>query len=256
MTALCNYKLWCITDAKYETVWRTEGDLPTTCPTNTAHSIDTDSITINQMIKQNEVKILEDGYDKTAGYIAGTTRALDITGATGETQIFDYSRPITVGINSISFTTTAVHEGDEVNIIIAPNTVVGVLTANVTAGATNTFSVSPTVTANLKKGFFVSLLSGATKHSLGVCTSVNSTLGQITTEFATDGTTFLAATPTYIVQDIKMLQNWIIGPPCDRRIGDDKLGASIIPAGTVARVEYKNNNGIPKKFVLNSAILY
>lgn len=255
MPTLVYFKIWCTTDSKYEYVWKYEDDLPTTCPTNTAHTIDADSIVGTKSIKENEFKLIEEGVEQTGGFIAGTSRVMGITGATGETQNFDYTYPITVGIQSISFTSTAIHEGDEMEIIIAPNTVVGVLTADA-VGATNIFNVSSTATAALKKGYYVNITDGANVNELGMVVDVNTATGKITTSALSDGTTFAAASPTYVIQNIKMLQTWTFGPGAHMRIGDDKTGASIIPANVIARVAYKNNSGTAKTFIINTELLY
>jgi hypothetical protein len=253
--SLCYYQVWCSTDSKYEHVWLEEGTLPTTCPANTAHTIDSDSIVSTQTISQNKVEIVETGHAQTGGYVAGTSRVLNIAGTTG-VQNFDYSRPIVVGIQSIAFTSTAEHTGDDMEIIIAPGTVVGILTSSVT-GATNTFHVSSTVTANMKKGFFMTITDGAKSDNLGIVTSVNAATGIITTDLSSvEGNTYLASSPTYVQMNVKMLQAWTFGPPCDRRIGDDTFGASIIPANTIARVAYTNNSGIAKTFVINTVLVY
>jgi len=47
MSVLNKYQIWCETDLKYEYVWKAEGeDVPTSCPTNTAHTVDSSKTAI------------------------------------------------------------------------------------------------------------------------------------------------------------------------------------------------------------------
>lgn len=64
---LLQYRIWCLEDSKWEYVWLQEGSpLPATCPTNTAHEVNDDSVSIVNIVDsalstddQGSVKITE-----------------------------------------------------------------------------------------------------------------------------------------------------------------------------------------------------
>ena len=64
MTSLVNYRLWCTTDSSYEYVWQdSEAGAPTTCPTDTQHTIDTDQTSIIETLSSPKQR--EDGVQYT-----------------------------------------------------------------------------------------------------------------------------------------------------------------------------------------------
>ena len=52
------YRIWCVTDAKYEYTWGE--DEPTTCPANTAHTIDADKTTVVEVNRPDAVLLKEE----------------------------------------------------------------------------------------------------------------------------------------------------------------------------------------------------
>ena len=52
------YRLFCISDNKFEYTWNTEE--PTLCPTDTSHTIDTSSITVVNVLENETIKIREE----------------------------------------------------------------------------------------------------------------------------------------------------------------------------------------------------
>jgi hypothetical protein len=54
-TTVNKYRIFCETESAYKTVWGEE--VPTLCPSDTAHTIDTDTITIVDTVTQNDVVV-------------------------------------------------------------------------------------------------------------------------------------------------------------------------------------------------------
>jgi len=56
MSELLKYQIWCATDSKWEYTWAEEDDaVPTTCPTDTAHTIDSTKTTIDEVVEKEVV---------------------------------------------------------------------------------------------------------------------------------------------------------------------------------------------------------
>ena len=58
MSTVYKYRIHCVTDNTQEFIW--SESTPTACPTNTAHTIDTDSIVIIETREQNVFEVKEE----------------------------------------------------------------------------------------------------------------------------------------------------------------------------------------------------
>jgi len=78
MTNLNHYRVWCNTDSKYEFVWLdVDAAAPTTCPTDTGHTIDQDKTAIVETVTTQQVEFAEPQfiYPETIPDEAGHARA-------------------------------------------------------------------------------------------------------------------------------------------------------------------------------------
>jgi hypothetical protein len=251
MTEVHQYKIYCSTDAQWEYVWGTSS--PTKCPTNTAHSVDLNSVAIHKTIGEPIVTVKEEDIP-TGGHFAAETIVIDA--GNFEDKIHDVSWPIPISVLEIIVHPTTGMENDTVSVDIAPNTTVGVLTATGATGATQLY-VSSTVTDNIEIGYHCCLAghTGAMAN-LGRVLSVNGASGYITTEFPVT-THDYAPGITAVQQDIYMMYNHEL-PVSNMpfHIGGSKIGASYIPANTTIRCVYHNSSTGSKHFVATVEYLY
>lgn len=207
MTTLHKYRLYCVTDGKYEYTWGEDTE-PTVCPTNTTHTIDATQTTIVDTLSKNVVSVVEET-TPTGGNFRG--QAVVIVAEASDTTTKELSWPYPISILSISFNTTSEHQEDVLSVAVAPNTIIGVLAADA-AVDDNVLYVSPNIFDILYVGYNVTLFDGVNTEKCGKVLNMDSTDGTITVENALTQT-FDSATPTYVQQTIYTIENYEIGPP-------------------------------------------
>lgn len=201
-----------------------------------------------------EVRILEeDPARRTGGNYMALGLKHEVPAGNG-TSSTTFSYPIPIGLIDFEYVVDANMEDDEMCIMVAPETVTGALTADVTAGDT-VINVSPTVTANVKVGYKIHLDDGTNKDDLGIVTAISLGGGTITVETAAVNN-FLAATPTYVKQSVYLAKDVRLNGTVAIEMGAAKIGASYLPANTPWSIEYHNNEGSAKTFSGILEILY
>ena len=251
MTEVNEYKIYCNTDSKWEYMWGVTP--PTTCPTNTAHSVDLSSVSVAHVVAE-KIVIIQEEEVPTGGHFGAETIIIDA--GNFETKVKDVSWPIPISVLEIIVHPTTGMENDTISVDIAPNTTVGVLTATGATGAT-VHSVSSTVTDNIKVGYYACLAghTGATAM-LGRVLNVNGASGYITTEFPITVHDY-APTLTAVQQDIFMMhEHELPVSSVPFPIGGSKIGGSYIPANTTIRCTYVNSSTGSKHFVASVEYLY
>lgn len=243
---------------KWRVVCQTHGNVyvwseiqPTTCPTNTADTIDSADTTIVETRDRNLVEIKEET-TPTGGNFACETRS--ITANANETSTSIHTWPYPISVLEVYFVSTADNTGDEIELIIGQNTTIGVITAAANSGNT-TLTVSQTVIDYLYKGYYIRITDGTHTEDLGCVTAIDTVSKIITVQTALVNN-YSASTPTYIQMTVKPIRNYIIGNPWMYSIGDSKIGGSYIPTGTTISVVYKNNSNTTKNLVTNIEFLY
>jgi len=234
------YRIYCTTDSQWETVWAETA--PTTCPTDTAHTVNAGSVSIVDSVSTHEHAIMEEE-TKTGGHFH--TESLDMVITQSGVSSFDWQAPYPVNVLAIHFIAHADNTGDTVEMIADPDKNIGPIVSDVSAGAT-TVEVLPQVAAVLALGYHLCLDDGTNKDDVGRITDVNTDTNVITFETPTTNS-FTAATPTYLILCVKMIHDFTIGHPGPYVIGEDKIGASYIPANTIVRVVYDNKSGPANK---------
>lgn len=228
----------CTTDNTYEYVWGTEE--PTKCPTNTAHTIDTGTITIVDEASSNMVKIKEENIATGGNYQATTVSFKGMTGPTGTSYTIDFSWPIPVNVLDIHMQTEEIHRFDEIKLTVAPNTIIGILTDDVCNGATG-LDVSQTVIDNTMLGYYLEITDGAKLLDCGQVISIDTTNNRLVTE-TLPSETYLAFSPTYVRQTVYVIKDFMLSAPQKEIIGEGKIGGSYIPANVIVRAIYKTNS--------------
>ncbi len=133
---LHKYRLRCTTDDVYEYVWGEEGAaVPTLCPTNSAHTVDSSATTIVGSKFDNEVAVIEEPGLQTGKHFQTTSYELALTNSIAVYSM-QISWPMPVSLLSAHWRTDAAHTDDIGQFIVASGTTIGVLTADTSGVAT------------------------------------------------------------------------------------------------------------------------
>jgi hypothetical protein len=248
------WEVYCITDSVYRKLWDTEE--PTTCPDNNGHTISTNPPPrIIQTINSHDVKIIEeDGI--TQGIYKFKGFSLDVpSGTSGNvtSQTLMFSYPISL-INGW-FISSKGMAGDIIDLSVADNTVIGAIGAPVYTGNTE-MTVTSTVTDNLSIGYFTSLTDGSQFSDLGEVLAIDKINSTITVQTPSTNT-FSPLSPTYVIMQVKVVENFSIPVENERyAFAEKKVGGKYLPANTPIYVKYTNNEGNAKVFSYNMEYLY
>lgn len=192
------------------------------------------------------------GHQPVGGNFRAETKFLNIipSGITSE----DYVWPYPISVLDFSFVTSTENKGDNIEIIVAPDTVIGALGADANINDTE-LSVTSTVVENLMIGYRVEITDGINTEDLGWCTNINKNDYKITVQNPlTNAYSFTS--PTYIKMSIYVVCDYKIGNPWFYNIGAAKIGGSYIPAGRIVRVKYINNSATTKEITTELEYLY
>lgn len=179
-----------------------------------------------------------------------------------DVSVHDFSFPIPVSILAAQALIDNQHIGDNLDFVVAPDTIVGVLTEDTTA-SDDVIRVSQTVVDNSFIGAHLKLFNGSIANELGRIITVGYDDGYgsgvetdlIHVETATTDV-FLATSPTYVMMSVKMVERLDITSVGRIVIGESKIGSSYVPAGTVLRLHYTNKDGAAKKLGIVLEYLY
>lgn len=248
------WRVYCETDAKYEYVWSETP--PTTCPVDpVGHTIRPQDTCEIARISPNVTQIQEELVETQGIYQFCGYKAVIPAGSPGAVTTIDHVwSDHSITLMNGTFDATSAQLGDVVNFVVAPNKIVGALTANASIGDT-VLHVSPTVTQNIYVGFRVSLFNGPQMNALGICTAKDPVAGTITVKTAPT-VNFAAASPSYIMINVDVIKNLQISSARTYEFARKKLGGKNIPAGTIIRILYTNTNGLEKEFTYSMELMY
>lgn len=244
------YRIYCVTEAQNVYEWNTV--TPTTCPNNTAHTINPNSISIVDQRAPSITSIQQetvptDGWFKTETFV--------INAATGPNVITTATKswPFNISLINIYFQTTDANTGDEFIIDWAKNLTIGALTADISAGVT-TAAVSTSVIQNSAVGFTVAFTDGTNFDNGGRIIAIDAINNSITFETATVHS-YLASSPTAVQITVNPI-DLVFGPPTIYNVAKNVIGASHIPANQVATAYYTNNSAEAKQLYVNLEYFY
>ena len=246
MATINKYKLWCNDEKKYVYIWN--DDEPIVCPNVNTHSINIDSISIEESISEAKVIIDEESSNKTGGHFR--VESQNFVAKANTTTNHDFSYPIKLGVLVIEVPTEDNQKGDIMSCLMAPETVVGTLSKDAEIGD-NIFNVSQTVTDNVKIGYFIHL----NNEDVGQVLNIDKANGTITTENKCK-TQFSASSPTLVKMTVCFMRDWEIGRSWLYNFGNSKIGASVADENTPVRIVYKNNSNEDKRIRTTFEILY
>ena len=196
------------------------------------------------------VKVVEDNSDDERSFQT-VTIGIDVPAASGWHEE-DHSFPIDIAVISCDLLISECHVGDTMEVIVAPDTIIGAITQNVEAGQTEIY-VQDSVIQHLFRGYYIVITDGQKMANLGRVLQIHT--NSIVVENAPD-VDFDMASPTYVMMSIKLFNDWEFPGVGRIDIGDAKIGASLIPANTTIRLRYYNTTGEAKRFIAPMDILY
>lgn len=256
-TELIKWKVFCDTEQIDTYGYRDHLDPPIHCFNNDTHLVSKLPV-IMEKIYNNTMRI-EEEIIETGGNIQFKSFQFDIpSGATGSVTDFESSFPHPISMISTHLLISNDNVGDCLEADIGHHTTIGTITEDVSSGitgGTTGFGVSQTVIDNLNLGYYVTLTDGTNTDELGKCIMIDKINKKISTEIATTNS-FSASTPTYLQQSVKMIDTLHIVNNQNIILGADKIGSSHVPANTIGRFRYTNNDGLAKKFTFLIQYLY
>ena len=248
MTTINKYRIRCTTDNTFEYVW---SELePTKCPTNTSHTIDTSKTSIIDT-KTNDAILVREESVPTGGHFKTETIVMNINASSTFQQGYTWNFPIS--ILAVYLVTTSDHEGDNLEISVSPNTIIGGITSNVDINDI-IITVSDTVIQNTSIGYKIILDDGTNSNDLGYVTNVDIDNKQLT--ITTPATHSFDTSNTAVKRTVLFAENYEFGPAWEYVIGESKIGASYLPTGASINVKYINNTANAKKLVARLEYLY
>jgi len=245
------FRVWCQAENGYLADFWAEAE-PDVCPHNPAHALDRAKTRVldSTIYADAVVTIREEAKDsKTGGHFQADDFVIDVPAGQSDPPVKNISWPFPVSILAAKFSAPGFCLEDELEVQVAPGTVIGALTNPETAGAV-TLRASSTVTANIAVGYWVDVGG----QDCGRCLEISVTAGTIKVETA------LAADKsagTLVKMTVKMMPRKIISADLPMVVGDSKIGGSYMPANTVIRVIYKNiKHSGPRRFPFSIELLY
>lgn len=249
MSTLYKWRVKCDTDNTFEYIW--DEDKPTTCPINNGHTIDNTKTTIVDQNVPNVLKIQEEDVP-TGGNYRCTTVPINASAGVDVVTTVNHSWKIPVSIFSISFVTKDEHEGDKFDIVVAPETIVGLLTDNIAIGV-DVIPVDATVMANVCVGYTLIIDNTINVDNLGEIIEIDTVNNTVTTE---NTTSFAFLTGSVIKTHTRIVKDYTIGPSWEYIIGESKIGGSYISSNRVIQLNYTNKTNVAKNLYIQIEYTY
>lgn len=133
------YRCYCVTEDAFVNVW--DDKAPLACPNNSAHTIDPSLTTVVETVSNASVFVSKDTRSAGKGYYMYEGDKMEIS--FGQ-NIFNKTFPFDIRMFGLQFNAVTRNKNDRIDVIIGPDSIVGVLVADVEAGAT-TLTVSPPI---------------------------------------------------------------------------------------------------------------
>lgn len=181
--------------------------------------------------------------------------------AVGTVTEFDFSWPIPISIMAAEIDVAAEWIGDAFDVIIAPDTVIGTTSQIVAAGAF-VIPVSDTVIGALSNDpeneevglrYHIGYLIDVGGFDCGQLIAVDPDAKTITVETAPDSQ---VGGGSLVKLSVCLAKNCKFTAPIQKAVGESKIGGSYLPAGTVFRIKYQNNDGAAKTVSITLEGLY
>lgn len=187
----------------------------------------------------NTVKVLEEEIPTGGHY---QIVSVDFDCAANSTTTHIHSFPVDINVTNGYLLALDQQRGDRVTVQVAPGTVIGAITANITLNDT-VISVQASVIENTYIGNYLDFFDGTNTSNLVRVLSLDAGNNTVTVEAGIDQA-FLAVTPTYVratriyAQDVYIPGGGAIG------MGENKIGATHVEANRPIHFVYVNNQNV------------
>lgn len=242
--SLSSYLITCLTEG-IRIVSDYTDTIPTTCPHNTAHTIDPTQTKVYATLATKQVTINHADIPGTfLYYMALGFPSQAIAAGPGVSTTISYTvlYPVLPRLFTIYPNEDESNTGDTVSVYAAPNTTIGTITANANIGDTQV-TVDNNVMLNVYNGFLVSITDGVNIDVCGFCLTINSTTQIVT--FVTPLTHAYAA-GSYFQITVPRVLNLPIASIGKMQIGLNNLHSVMVPPGTLLTFVYTNNSSSAK----------
>jgi len=247
MTIYYSWSLYCNTESCQHEVAAIEGTTPPlVCPVNAAHECNPDSLQLIPSSRTGDITTvaIKQNDETVDGRFVSFSHNFVAYGPQGNETIFPYHYNVNTSISLGEFIYLEDQEGDEVSIVIAPRTTVGVL-VNPAKNGDVSITCSSTVAPHLFKHIYLTLTDGVTTTDELEVTSINPTTNVITFKPALVLASDLNAYTTLVKMSYYMVHKRILGPAGQIEVGATILGGSSIPANIPIEIRYKTNSCEP-----------
>jgi hypothetical protein len=220
--------------------------VPTLCPNDDTHTIDSRKTVLIRDVPS--VFINSKSYESTQGYYMMRGGRLQIDAASNATTTFDMPFATPVCLYGFNAQVTSSNTGDRFELVMNPDTIIGVLVADAAVGSTE-FFVSNTVAQYMKPGFSMSLMDPGTgaKTTVGDVVTVNMYTDDITVG-TNSATTSAFPAGTYVLLTLYVARDIYMPSTTTTSIGYGTMAGKPVPMGTLARILYHNDTGGEKAF--------
>lgn len=249
MTVVNHWKLFCNTENSwvYGFLEKSQGE-PTTCFNNTNHTINNESFYLIETIGDiQEVYVKAEKIPTASSSFRNEGGVIDIL--PNEEKVIPYVWNKNINILNISCTPNADNIGDEINLIVSPNTTIGVLSEDSEIGDTILHVATNTVLQYLKIGYEVLLNGVVVGEAIEIDLNAKTIL-------LSDALTAQYLTGAYLGFQVRMIKNLNIASIYPINVGRLAVGPSFLPANTLSHVIYKNKSSNQKQFFYNLEYLY
>jgi len=247
--SVAKYRVYCQTETQYTYVWN--DSLPIHCPNNTQHTIDTNTIAIVETINTNSVNIIQESKPTGGNYRSESKK---ITISANATETFDFTWPYLLSVLTVTLYSNLENKDDVINLFVAPETTIGVLTQSASQGNT-VLHVNSTVIGNIKFGYRINLVNPIEQTSVyvGECIAIDKENSTVTIDTALTENFSAGVLLQICVNNIK---NFILRGETVYELSRKTTGTSSLPANTTVRLQYENNSNVEKEFYFSVEYYY
>lgn len=240
------WQIYCNTESKWVCGWLHSDDpIPTYCFHNDSHQVNPNSAQTLETSQLITVVIQQEAI-KTGGHFGCQGFLMEIPANT--TQILPVTWPIPVTTSIVNIQETEANEGDVLEAIVNPRTIIGGTTSVTLQGSKNC-TVNSTVIKNAQIGYECYIGT----ECLGRIIGINTNSFLITFENAST-VEHQMGSPFYI--ELKIIRNYQLGTKVGDSLGAGNIGGKYLPVGTVTNVIYTNNSNTVKKFRFSVEYLF
>lgn len=176
-TSINKWKIYCTTEGTWSFGFLDSSNTngPTTCFNNSGHTVNNNSISIVSNISTNSVKIVEESIP-TGGNYMSEGYSMNLPANTTTTKTISW--PIPISVLSASYSTLTTHIGDIIN-FVSDSFIIGVITANITAGNT-VISLNSTAINAVVLGYELIVTDGTNTDFLDTICCINKNTSTVT----------------------------------------------------------------------------